>query len=370
MISQLKTFTVRMIAGANVVTIGFMLLVGYSDRLNPVEHPMMSNIGLTFPFFIAANMLFLLFWIIFKWRWALIPLAGYLLCFAPTRTYFPININRQPPEDAIKFISYNVFNFANSDTTLYPKDGEGEATNPIVDYLVKQNADIVCLQEAGTTKEKVANYRDSLLNGIYHYSDTIHYSKYGEVLAIYSKFPIVSKEKIEFNDQTMCCSAVFHVKMGTDTVIVVNNHLNGTGLTEDERHDFGNMVATRTLEDSTEVKTRSMIAHLNAGSVKRAAQAERLAKFVSQNKGRSLLLCGDFNDNPISYVRRTIAQQLNDCFVESGNGPGISYHKNHLLVRIDNLMCTDNFVPYHCHIDRGIAYSDHYPLVCWLKKKH
>ena len=49
MLDGLKDFTVKMIAGANVATIVFMLLVGYSDLLNPAKFPAFTNAGLLFP---------------------------------------------------------------------------------------------------------------------------------------------------------------------------------------------------------------------------------------------------------------------------------------------------------------------------------
>ena len=91
MIKKLKTFTLRMIAGANVATIIVMLLVGFSDRLNPVDHPMLSTVGMTFPIFLLINLAFLLFWIIFKWRMMWIPIAGFLLAYVPISIYMPLN---------------------------------------------------------------------------------------------------------------------------------------------------------------------------------------------------------------------------------------------------------------------------------------
>ncbi|MBR5440760.1 MAG: AP endonuclease, partial [Prevotella sp.] len=74
MFKKLKNFTRNMVAGANIATIVLMLLVGYSDRLNPVDFPRLSNIGLTFPLFLIINFGFLVFWLIFKKRWSLIPI--------------------------------------------------------------------------------------------------------------------------------------------------------------------------------------------------------------------------------------------------------------------------------------------------------
>ena len=59
MIKQLKAFTVNLVAGANVATVILMLCAGYSDRLNPVDYPLLSCFGITFPIFLIVNLLFL-----------------------------------------------------------------------------------------------------------------------------------------------------------------------------------------------------------------------------------------------------------------------------------------------------------------------
>ena len=40
----MKDFTLRIIAGANIATIVVMLLIGYSDRVNPTNHPHIANL--------------------------------------------------------------------------------------------------------------------------------------------------------------------------------------------------------------------------------------------------------------------------------------------------------------------------------------
>ena len=66
MFNGLKDFTVRMIAGANVATVIIMLLVGFSDLLNPQRFPAFANAGLLFPVFLLINLGFLVFWLIFR----------------------------------------------------------------------------------------------------------------------------------------------------------------------------------------------------------------------------------------------------------------------------------------------------------------
>ena len=97
-----------MITGANVATVIIMLLVGYSDRVYPIDHPTISTIGMTFPFFLLANLLFLFFWLTFKWKKMWIPIAGFLLAYVPISIYMPFHLKQEVPEGSVKIITYNV----------------------------------------------------------------------------------------------------------------------------------------------------------------------------------------------------------------------------------------------------------------------
>ena len=82
-----------------------------------------------------------------------------------------------------------------------------------------------------------------------------------------------------------------------------------------------------------------------------------------------IIVCGDFNDSPISYTHRVVGEGLNDAFVESGNGFGISYNQNHFYFRIDNILLSKNLKSYRCTVDNTIKSSDHYPIWCYVAEK-
>ena len=147
---NLQDFTVRLIAGANIATIVCMLLIGFSDRINPVSHPLLANIGLFFPVFLAINVGFLFFWLVVRKRMVIIPVVGLILAFVPVRTYTPLNMPEEAPKGSLKVMSYNVFNFS---TWTSPDE-----PCPILDYVEAQRPDILCFQEfssGGWKKERV-----------------------------------------------------------------------------------------------------------------------------------------------------------------------------------------------------------------------
>lgn len=96
----------------------------------------------------------------------------------------------------------------------------------------------------------------------------------------------------------------------------------------------------------------------------RAPQADSVAQAIRRNSSRYVLVCGDFNDSPVSYAHRVIGEGLNDAFVEAGAGPGFTYNQNHLYFRIDHIFASPAFRVLECKVDRSIRASDHYPVWC------
>lgn len=343
----------QMIAGANVVTVVLMLLIGYSDRINPQEHSFWANAGLAFPVFLVINLCFLAFFLVVRKKYALVPLAGLVLGYSPVRTYCPLNVPRDVPPGALKVLSYNVQSFVADN----PPEG---SPNPVLDYVIGSDADIVCLQEARLDEAIL-----DAVKGVYEYSDSVFHPSHGECLVLLSKFPIVEKSRIDYKSRSNL-SAVFKVKIGRDTVTVVNNHFESTGLSQADRTGFKQMMKGNSDKDTIKAESRRLALKLGEAVKVRAPQVDAVAAYVKDCRG-PVILCGDFNDSPISYARRTLANLLTDCYVATGNGPGISYHHNAFFVRIDNIMCSSHWLPYRCKVDRSIGYSDHYPIYCWLK---
>ena len=82
--------------------------------------------------------------------------------------------------------------------------------------------------------------------------------------------------------------------------------------------------ASLTGESPAMQQVRLLIGKLAEASAIRAVQADSIARLVAGYKGGGIIVCGDFNDSPISYTHRVVGEGLNDAFVESGNGFGKS----------------------------------------------
>lgn len=354
MITQIKTFTLQIIAGANVVSALLMLLTGYSDRINPAEYPLTANAGLFFPVMLLINLGFLVFFAFFKKRYMIVTLAALAAGYSPIRNYCPLNIAREAPPGAIKVMSYNVHWFDKSGATE-------DCPDPILDYILNSNADIVCLQEARITD----NIKEAVKD-VYAYCDSVMTADNSNGLLILSRYPVLSKETISYKSRNNI-SAAFKIKINNDTVTVINNHFETSGLSMADRSGFSNLVKGNTAGDTLRTESKRLLVKLGEAAAIRAPQAEAVAAYIRKNNG-NIILCGDFNDSPVSYTHRTIAKELTDCYISTGNGPGITYRKNAMFVRIDNIMCSGHWKPYGCKVDRSNAFSDHYPVSCLLER--
>jgi endonuclease/exonuclease/phosphatase family metal-dependent hydrolase len=73
-------------------------------------------------------------------------------------------------------------------------------------------------------------------------------------------------------------------------------------------------------------------------------------------------VCGDFNDNPMSYTYYRMTRDRKDAFVEAGKGFGATYSLLWPMLRIDYVLFPENGRALSHHIPR-VPYSDHYPVI-------
>lgn len=361
MIKKLRQFTLNMLAGANIATIILMLLTGFSDRLNPISFPLLSWLGMAFPLFVVVNLGFVVFWAFFCWRKLWIPVAGFLLAYVPISTYVPLNPRQTVPDGALKILSYNVCSYGGN----YKYDNAFEL---ILDYFDQQQPDIVCLQEDVDTWRR---YVFNKYQRLYPYNDTtvLSYSKKSfNAVGIHTRFPIIRKERIPYASKANG-SVAYYLKVDADTLLVINNHLENTHLTREDRSHYEDMLRGGMKRDTAKAESKLIIGKLSEAAAARAPQAEAVSQYVKAHSQYPVVVCGDFNDTPISYTRHTISQGLTDCYAESGLGVGLSYNRKGFWVRIDHILCSSDLTPYNCQIDSKIDFSDHYPMICWLKMR-
>lgn len=359
MIKQLKKFAVQMFAGANVATVVMMLLAGFSDRLNPAEHPLLSTMGMSFPFLLLVNLAFLFFWLIFKWRMIWITVLGYVCAYVPINIYMPLNTSQEIPDGALKLISYNVCTYGGNF-----KYEQGFET--VLKYLKEQKPDIICVQEDVDTWRR---YVFQEYEKQWAYNDTmviVNTPQSLNALGIHTRFPIIKRERIEYSSLANG-SAAWWLKVEDDTLIVVNNHFESCHLNSDDRTQYRQIIKGELPRDSARAESKLLLIKLAEANAIRSGQIRTVLRYVEEHCQYPIIVCGDFNDNPISYSHHAMAERLTDCFQETGRGIGLSYNQKAFSLRIDHIFCSEQLQPFNCKVDDEMDASDHYPILCWLK---
>lgn len=352
----LKFIPMMVFIAINLLVIVAMIFCALTAYLPPRHYSGVSYWGLAFPVFLVLDVLFVVFWLIFKWRLVALPLGGMLLCASSIRTYCPFNFVRDVPEGSLKILSYNTMSFG--------ADYRGSLEeNSVYLYIKNSGADIVCLQEAMKAK---TDEMAEVLCDLYPYTSlrlvTDNY------MVCFSKYPIIDCYIVEYPSDKNA-SYVYEVKVNDDTLLVVNNHLESYKLTSSDKDDYKSIIKNYRHPDrnDSDEKYQYLTSKLTPIDSLRGIQADSLAAFVERNEGKYLVLCGDFNASPISYPHYRLTRSLNDAYTRSGNGPGVSYNRSGMYFRLDNILISPNIKAYGAKVDNTIKASDHYPIYTYIK---
>ena len=358
----------------NLLSVVGMLITGYSYILSPINWPYLSMMGYVFPAFLFVNGFFLVLWVFVKWKYLFIPVLGFIATYQPLSLYCPFFTSSSVDEaDYSSQTKLTILSYNTCDWGKYDKTEENGKENTI-EYIASQKPDIVCLQESPLDNKTMEIIKDYMPEMKYYTSIRNNNDKHGVILSFLSKYPINKEQNLEIPSKSNAAGAIW-VDVNGKKLLVVNCHLETQSLSVGEKERFSRLMHDVTKGDMERdsMKTGSIyyLKKLSASAQKRAPQAEKVAEFIKENSVVSAIVCGDFNDIPLSYTHHIISDGLTDCYQERGRGFGFSYCHNAMRVRIDYILCTPDINPIKCWVDDEIKLSDHYPIIsyCLLENK-
>ena len=344
------------------------LLMAY---LSPFVHPNTLKIipffGLAYPVILACTIILLIIWSLLRSRWAIVTFAVLLIGGKLHFRMIAIGSDEKvlPSEEHIlNVMSYNVRLF-----DLYTADNEHkyEKRDKIFEYVQSENPDIVCFQEFyHQDKPTTFSTRDTLIQ-LLNIKD--HHERFAHKLrgrqnfgvAILSKYPMIAKGGVKFDTQGKqdfnYCIFVDILK-NKDTFRVYNVHLQSIRLKQEDYSVFED-AAVPVEQKST---FRLLIDKLLIAYPKRAEQARIVMEHVRESPYPTIV-CGDFNDTPLSYAYNQFNQQLVDAFRNCSRGIGSTYVGKVPAGRIDYIFHSHDLHSSHFKIQKK-AYSDHRAISC------
>lgn len=345
-----------------------LLFVGslLSRYISPTTMTLFPYLGLLFPLLFALVVLQAIYWFIIRaWSRAAINTVMLFISLPTLLLYAPIRVRQTPPidrENWIKVLSLNANAFQFS--KLGPKD-----QHPTTDYLAKSNADIICLQEAwlSSNKSKYMSERSlhHSLKEYPYYSSAYAVKDHGSRLIVLSKYPILSTRPIDLHSK-FNGGAVFTILVGEKKLILYNLHLESFGFTKEEQKHYFQLAQ----EVNPKGFTQAVGGRFSPAFKRRAKQVEQVYQDINYQESPYLLVCGDFNDTPISYTHHRLSMGLHDAIASTGRGVNYSYYFKSLIgVRIDHMLYSDQIEARAAYVDRTAEISDHKPIICYFKLK-
>ncbi len=333
------------------------LLIAYSSvYISPAKFWIPAIVGLAYPYILFLNIVFILYWLFGTSRMALLSIVVILTGYNHMKDYFQMK-SVKTDKKGIVICSYNVKNFAGiSDTVKKPNN-----IISIMNYLRSKDPDIVCMQETNYTSLKGFNPILDENGAPDEDMQTTYADKHGSPV-IFSRYPIVNKGEIRF-EKTTNMIVFADIKIEEDTFRIYSCHLQSYRFTNEDINSLDEI----SIEDQEKNMKEFHLfgSKLKRAFIKRAEHADKLRENIDHCPF-PVIVCGDFNDTPVSYTYRTVrGQDLEDAFVESGAGIGNSYLGRLPSFRIDYIMHSKNFTGYNFTVDK-VTYSDHYPVSCKL----
>ena len=324
----------------------FVILATFLAYISPYVSPeyawFFSLFGMAFFWLLILNVFFIIFWLGAKKFYFLFSLACIILGWGHVRSIIGFeSTNDIRQEENISVMSFNCRSFYNF------TDGKSTKKS-ILELLKKTPVDIVCFQEfprlAGLPQEVATSTK------------LPYYYKPKDVsLAIFSKYPIIGKATI---DQGRNGSTYASIDYKGNAIDIYNIHLKSNRISD----EANKVIEEKDLrEKRTWLGIKSVLGKIRATSSTRVEQARKIATH-NQKSENAVVVCGDFNETPQSYVYRILSEGLKDSFCEKGFGMGSTYAGKIPALRIDFILMSNQLqINEHQIIKTDV--SDHYPLI-------
>jgi endonuclease/exonuclease/phosphatase family metal-dependent hydrolase len=332
-----------------VLVITFLLMVFtliglFGGDVNPAGNTARAMLVYALPILIIANVVILIYWLALrKFHWALMPLIAILSCIPYSGTLFQFGSldEKADTKPGFKIATYNV--------ALFGRETTGFMAMDILSEMKKQKVDIVCFQEysdqSGDKKNSDA------------YKEYFPYMAMGEHdMVIYSRYPITKSKNMNF-EMTNNSAMWAEIKINENIYRVYNAHLETTGLNR-TMYKAAKM-QNQGIDGESNALMSAIYGNYTLGMMARAGQANMLAMDMRECEA-PIIVCGDFNDVPYSYVYNTMLGDKVDGFKECGSGFMYTFRGNK-KVRIDYIF-HDKGMNGLSYYKKELSYSDHYPV--------
>lgn len=323
---------------------GAALLLSYLlPYIPPKSFNLLSVLSLAVPPLIVVNVIFLFYWLVRLKRQILLPLVILLIGYNHvTSLYvFSRNTSLEEGENFVKVLSYNVRQF-----NQFQWSERDSIPNEISNYIARQDPDILTFQEYFRGELEVAGRFEYKTVQLKDQSD-----EFGQ--AIFSKYPILEYGSLNFPTNSNNNGIFADIAFPSDTLRVINVHFQSFGIKPD-------------MDNLDSASSKRVFKGMGQTFEIQQDQMELVREVIKQSPYR-ILLMGDFNNTPYSYIYRELRSMgLQDAHKVKGNGFGRTFDFEYFPLRIDYILPDNSFEILEFETVQ-VDYSDHFPIHALLR---
>jgi endonuclease/exonuclease/phosphatase family metal-dependent hydrolase len=371
-----RTFTKRFFIISNIIVAALYLLACCTAFLNPDTYWFISILGVTFAAWLVMNVGFVVFWLLFRSKWALLSFVVLIISWPQLNAFFAFHpftkFSHAKKANTIRVMQWNVARW--DEMNKYWAPGKISKRKKMFEYIANNEVDILCVEEffeSNNTKEFAKNipYITDSLHFPYHYFAMDHRrwdSLYETGVVIFSKYPIVDTFRKRYGGPDSL--------KNNESFIWTDIDVNGKRIRVFATHmqsmlfggkEYRQIKQLRQSTDSAVVKTRGIIKKFRRAYALRMHQVD-VIKPVLDNSPYPEIMCGDFNEVPNSYIYFQMKGNRQDAFSKKGFGISRTLSFISPTLRIDYILPNKQFKVLQYKSDK-VALSDHYPVITDLQ---
>ena len=310
---------------------------------------------------IFVNVLFALYWLVksnvkFLLSTAAIVLrVGFVPIFFQAGGCSDIEGSAREGQNTLVMMSFNTHGFRGTEAEVDQNDMADGLAAQFLTLTDSLRPDVLNMQEFRPVTQNM-NLCDSLRQRGYIYHADLHDSQQPWGVVVYSKLPIANKQNYDRGSK-------FYVditKSGKE-LRLFPMHMGSYKLDPADKEALEQLSQGGNMAE----KARPTLGKFKHAIIAHETEWDELKPMIEQS-GKPVVVAGDFNDTPASYLYQHMKKLLRDTYMEQGKGFGTTYHGFFPAYRIDYVLHTDGIESLAYRRVRNNI-SDHYPVVVTLE---
>ena len=351
---KMMVFILAVLAVIGVVAMALSIANAY---VNPRDFIWTTFFGLAFWVILIYNVLVFLLLLLMWSNKIWISVVALLIAIPGICKSFSFG-SKAKSDSSIRIMSYNLHNFDHFDAEI----NKEQFANQVMDLVREQSPDILCCQEFAGFNSKMTRPKCIEFfaeNTGFQYVYYNRKNNYGGNV-IFSKYPLAKVSEDSGFGKENTYGVMVSVDAGEKGKFhVANVHLLSYNITDSE---IGILTNASERQNNLDTIGKKVLHKLGIAFKKRSDELQSVFEGMPP-VGGPIIICGDFNEPPLSYNYRQIQKAgFVDTFTKVGFGIKPTYAGKLPLLRIDYVWANEGVKPLAFERHKFKA-SEHYPIM-------